>query len=388
MTPAARIAAAIEVLDAILTGAPAEKVLTAWGRDNRYAGSGDRAAIRDHVFDALRRRRSYAALGGAETGRGIMLGALRAAGTDPGLIFTGQGHAPPELTRDEAAHQPGDLSGPQSCDMQDWLYDAFTDALGDQAEPSMRTLRSRAPVHLRVNLRQGQPDQAITELAADSIAASLHPDVKTALHVIGNERKIKTSSAYVNGLVELQDAASQAAILRLPLHDGDTVIDYCAGGGGKSLAMGALANLTLYAHDAYPTRMADLPARSQRAGLTVTIVHTNQLPQIAPVNLVLVDAPCSGSGTWRRSPDAKWRLTPTELHELCAIQAHILDQACALVGPSGILAYATCSVLTAENRTQIDRFLTRMPGWTLQDEMQLLPDLLQDGFYLAVLKRD
>ncbi len=387
MTPAARIAAAIDVLDAILGAAPAERVLTAWGRDNRYAGSGDRAAIRDHVFDALRRRRSYAALGGAESGRGIMIGALRHGRINPATIFTGLGHAPSVLTPDETDFTPADMPDPVRCDMPEWLYPHFAASLGPDAEPAMLALRDRAPVHLRVNLRKIDRDQAIIALAHDGIAAGAHPDIRTALQITENERKIKTSGAYLDGLVELQDAASQAAILRLPLRDNDRVLDYCAGGGGKSLAMGALADVTLYAHDANAARMADLPIRSQRAGLRIDIIGTHQLAQTGPFNLVLIDAPCSGSGAWRRSPDAKWRLTEGALDGLCATQSQILDQAAPLVGPSGVLAYATCSVLGVENRTQVDRFLTRSPGWTLQDQMQLLPGPLHDGFYLAVLRR-
>jgi 16S rRNA (cytosine967-C5)-methyltransferase len=387
MTPGARIAAAIDVLDRILAGEPAEKVLTLWGRDNRYAGSGDRQAVRDHVFDALRRRRSYAARGGAETGRGIMLGACRAAGRDPATWFSGQGHAPAILTDAEQAHVPPDMADPVRLDLPDWLWPQVSVTLGAQTEEVLRVLQNRAPVQLRVNLAKTDRETAIAVLARDGIVATPHPDVKTAIQVIENERKVKISAAFEQGLVELQDAASQAAVLRLPLHDGERVLDYCAGGGGKSLAMAARARLKVFAHDADPRRMADLPARSLRAGVAVTAVSTAGLRQQAPFDLVLTDAPCSGSGTWRRSPDAKWRLTPQALDQLVVLQADILDQAAGLVASGGKLAYATCSILDAENASQISAFLTRADGWVVTDEMRLLPGPLHDGFYLAVMSR-
>jgi 16S rRNA (cytosine967-C5)-methyltransferase len=389
LTPGARIAASIDVLDRILAGQPAEKVLTQWGRDNRYAGSGDRAAIRDHVFDALRRRRSYAAAGGPETGRGIMIGALRMSGRDPAELFTGTGHAPPSLSEAERANPQTDpLPLPVSCDVPDWLWPLVQEGLGPQAVPALMALRDRAGVHLRVNLRKCDRDAAIAALAGDGITAQPHPEVGTALVVTANERKLSSSGAYTDGLVELQDAASQAAVLRLPLRDGDRVLDYCAGGGGKSLAMGALARVTLLAHDADPGRMVDLPARAARAGLQVRQVATSALAALGPVDLVLVDAPCSGSGTWRRSPDAKWRLTAVGLDKLIATQRVILEQAAGLVRPGGVLAYATCSILETENRGQIDAFLAKSAAFRITDELRLLPGPLNDGFYLMVLVRN
>jgi 16S rRNA (cytosine967-C5)-methyltransferase len=385
MTPGARIAASIVILDEILAGAPAEQALIRWGRGNRFAGSGDRAAIRDHVFDALRKRRSHAALGGAETGRGIMIGALRSRGTDPAVLFHGQGHAPPPLSEDEAGHVPGPLPDPVRLDMPDWLWPQLLADLGDRAEAVAETLRHRAEVHLRVNLRMADSDIAIAALAADGVVAVAHPSVKTGLQVTDNARKIQQSQAFLSGLIEMQDAASQAAVLRLPLRDGMQVIDYCAGGGGKALAMGALARLDLVAHDADAARMADLPARAARAGLAVTRAATQDL---RPADIVFVDAPCSGSGTWRRNPDAKWRLTPAMLATLERTQAAILDDAAALVRPGGVLAYATCAILRRENRGQIEAFLARKQGWRLTDEMVLDPEQHWDGFYLAVLGRD
>jgi 16S rRNA (cytosine967-C5)-methyltransferase len=388
VTPGARVAAAIAILDRILAGDPAERVLIQWARDNRYAGSGDRAAVRDHVFDALRRRRSAAAAGGAETGRGVMFGAIRLGGGEPDSLFTGQGHAPAPLSAAERLG-PGPALLPDAVvhDVPDWLWPVVTADLGADAGPALMALRDRAPVHLRVNTARIDRTGAQAALAAEGIRTSLHPEVKTALQVIENERKISASRAYRDGLVELQDAASQAAVLRLPLVDGDRVLDYCAGGGGKALAIAARARVTVIAHDADQARMSDLPARAARAGVAISRAATADLPGLAPFDLVLVDAPCSGSGTWRRNPDAKWRFSPGDLDRLTALQQGILAAAAPLVRPGGVLVYATCAILTAENRRQMDRFLAGAAGWTMVDEMHLLPGLLQDGFYLGVLRR-
>lgn len=384
MTPGARLAAAIEVLDAMASGASAEGALTKWGRSHRFAGSGDRAAIGDHVYDVLRRRRSCAALGGASTGRGLILGLLRGRGLDPAEAFTGVGHAPPPPAPDEDGASPDSLRPAMACDVPDWLFDRFMEDLGARAIPMMQVLRHRAPVFLRTDLRHGDRAAAIASLAADGILAIPHPDVETALEVTGNERKIRTSSGYLSGAVDLQDASSQAAVLALPLCPGQRVLDYCAGGGGKALAIAAAADVQVIAHDAHPARMTDLPFRAARAGLDIALTATDQL-RPATFDLVVVDAPCSGSGTWRRDAAGKWRLTPALLAETLALQARILDAARAFVRPGGTLAYMTCSILSAENQDQAAAFCARHSGWRLTGRMQRWPDAGGDGFHLSLL---
>lgn len=385
MIAAARIAAAIEILDVILAGEPAEKALTHWGRTHRFAGSGDRAALRDLVFDGLRGWRSLAALGGSDTGRGIMIGLLRRAGDDPGLTFTGTGHAPALLGPDDSVKT--DVSDGVLADLPDWIYPTFMADLGAQAGPVLAAMRHRAPVFLRVNLRLGSVSAAISSLAEDGIGARPLNDIKTALQVFANERKIQKSQAYLTGLVELQDAASQQAVLQLPLGNGQRVLDFCAGGGGKALAIAGLADVAVFAHDAAPRRMVDLPARATRAGVSIRLTSTEELAFLAPFDLILVDAPCSGSGTWRRTPDAKWRFAPADLRRVIDLQATILAQAAAFVAPGGTLAYATCSVLKTENQTQVQGFIAQDPGWKQVDEWQHLPSEMGDGFYLGILKR-
>lgn len=382
MTPAARVQAAIELLDQISTGQPAEKALTTWGRTSRYAGSKDRAAVRDLVFDALRCWRSAAVMGGGDSGRARMLGVVRLRGDDPEAVFTGVGHAPAELS--DVERNAGRLpEGNDALDLPDWVVTRFRHSLGEAAEATAEALRSRADVFLRVNLMQSSASQAIARLAEDGILAVPHPLSTSALRVTDGARAIARSDAYLSGAVELQDAASQAVVDALPLQPRLSVLDYCAGGGGKALAMAArLGGGPVDAHDAAPRRMADLPARADRAGADIRIV---QKPR-GPYDLVFCDVPCSGSGAWRRAPEGKWRLTQARLSELCTIQAEILDQAARLVAPGGYLAYATCSVLAEENAEQVRAFLERAPEWQDEAQHQFLPSDGGDGFFIAVLR--
>jgi len=387
MTPGARIAAAIDLLDEWLAGAPAERALTGWARRSRFAGSKDRAVIRDHVFDALRCRRSYAAMGGAATGRGLMIGALRAAGSDPDAFFTGDGHAPAPLSPSERAPTPGldDLPDEVACDCPDALAPILRASLGADFVPVMRALRQRAPVFLRVNTAKASREAALRVLAEEGVETTPHPLSPTALEVTGNPRQVQRSRAYRDGLVELQDAASQAVADLMPVAPGMRVLDYCAGGGGKTLAMAGRVDARYVAHDAAPVRMRDLPGRAERAGVAVAIRETGALGKEGVFDLVLCDVPCSGSGAWRRAPEAKWRTRRDDLDRLCALQAGILDRAAGLVTPGGYLGYATCSLISAENGAQVAAFLDRRPGWTVQDTRLLTPLDGGDGFYAAVL---
>jgi len=386
MTPGARAAAAIEVLDAIGAGIAAEKALQTWARGARYAGSKDRAAVRDHVFDVLRRWRSTAAIGGGATGRARVIGALRLQGIDPTMLFTGEGHAPGPLNSAEL-HVDARPSPQEMRDLPDWLWPRFEASLQGQAGSAAEALRHRAPVMLRVNPRRGSVEEAQARLAAEGITATPVAIAVNALAVTAGERKIARSSPYMQGLVELQDGSSQAAMEHLDIPNTARVLDYCAGGGGKLLAMASRADGTWLAHDSAPERMTDLPARAARAGIEVTLLKTSELADAAPFDLVLCDVPCSGSGTWRRTPEAKWRLTPERLAELGRIQGEILRQAAGLVAPEGCLAYATCSVLEMENQAVIDAFCRDHPSWAPVHIHQWPISLAGDGFFLAKLYR-
>lgn len=382
MTPAARWAAAAQILDRISAGEPAEKALTNWARRSRFAGSKDRAAIRDHVFDILRCWRSTAALGGGESGRARVLGRLMQEGIAPETVFTGEGYAMPPLPDAEktAGRAP---KGAETCDLPDWLFDIFNKDLPDTIDATAEALRHRASVFLRVNGLKTTRPEAQAALLDDGIATAPHPLSDTALEVRDGARRIAQSTAFQSGLVELQDVASQAVVDFLPLSPGMRVLDYCAGGGGKTLAMAAKLRGPVDAHDADPRRMSDLPTRATRAGAEVTLVANPK----GPYDLVLCDVPCSGSGSWRRAPEGKWRLTPEQLTDLTKVQSTILDKVVDLIGPDGTLAYATCSVLKRENEDQIDAFLNRYPEWRCTEERRF--DLSEggDGFFAAILTR-
>lgn len=385
MTPAARMSAAIEVLDKVLGGAAVEQVLTNWARGARYAGSTDRAELRDIVFDCLRSRASFAALGGGLTGRGLVLGYARATFDDPARDhFTGGPHAPiPPDPVTEAGRNPSDT---EALNIPDWLIDPLRASLGDDFKPVMAAMASRAPVFLRVNPRKTSRNGAIQALAAEGITSEACRGADLALEVQRGARKIRGSKAFAAGLVELQDLSSQQVIEALPLSDGMRVLDYCAGGGGKTLAMAARARLVLYAHDAAPRRMADLGPRAERAGVKVT--QLDLVENQAPYDLVLVDAPCSGSGSWRRDPEGKWLLTPGKLQSVIDTQHDILRKTAPMVRAGGWLAYVTCSMLEGENQEQVLRFQAEHPGWSLVKSQSLTPLSGGDGFFLALLHRD
>lgn len=379
MTPGARVAAAVGVLDAWLEGAPAERALLRWSRGARYAGSKDRAAVRDHVYDALRRLRSSAAKGGAMTGRGVMLGVL---GAGP---FDGAGHAPAPPTPEEAAQIsscPG-LGRAAALDVPDWLLPALDADLGPDADAVLEALRHRAPVFLRVNLARLDRPAAAAALAAEGIVADPHGLSPSALVVREGARLVSRSRSYAGGLVELQDAASQAVADAVPI--AGRVLDLCAGGGGKALALAGRGAGRVHAHDVDPRRMADLPARAARAGADVTL--TDRPEEAAPFDVVLVDAPCSGSGSWRRDPEGKWRLTPNRLSALRATQDALLDRAAALAAPGGAIAYATCSLLRSENEDRVATFVARHRGWTTESCQRITPLTGGDGFGVATLRR-
>ncbi|WP_299294858.1 RsmB/NOP family class I SAM-dependent RNA methyltransferase [uncultured Tateyamaria sp.] len=384
MTPGARVAAAIEILDDIADGRPAEQALTRWARSSRFAGSKDRAAVRDHVFDALRHWNSDVVRGGGTTGRARMIGRLRAAEQDADTLFHGQGHAPAPLTAEERASGTEPEDTPDLWDLPAWLIDRWRDSLSGDAARTALALTERAPVTLRVNTTKTDRETAQAALRGLGIETIPNARADSALTVTSGARQVRLSAPYLDGLVEIQDASSQAAVRALPGQG--RALDFCAGGGGKSLALAA-QGWSVTAHDIDPRRMQDLPLRAERGGHTIETCAPDAVADAGPFDLVLCDAPCSGSGTWRRTPDAKWALTPERLDELHKMQADVLETAHSLVAPSGTLAYATCSVLSSENASQIEAFLARHPDWVTTRAQSWTVDAEGDGFFLACLTR-
>ncbi len=390
MTPDARAAAAIAILDRWLAGEPAEAALTRWARASRYAGSGDREAVRDLVYDAIRKRRSAAALGGADdtaTGRMLIQGCLRDAGAGP-PGWDGTRHAPGPLTDAEralfAAPLP-DLPRAVRLDCPDWLLPRFDHALGADTDAVLTRMRQRAPVFLRAHAGRTDPAALARLLAGEGIETSPHPLASMALQVTGGARRLRGSAGFAQGLFEMQDAASQAVAERFAavLTPGTRVLDFCAGGGGKALALAA-RGLAVSAHDADPRRMRDLPARAARAGQAIALL--DDPAEGAPWPAILADAPCSGSGSWRRAPEAKWTLTPAALDRLTAVQDAILRRAAALTAAGGTLGYATCSLLREENEERIEAALAALPGWFCTQVLRLTPLDGGDGFFLVLLR--
>lgn len=387
MTPAARYAAAIDVLDRAQDGQSAEKALTAWGRSNRYAGSKDRAAVRDHVYDVLRQKRSLGYLGGGTSARALVLGLLRSQNIDPEDVFGIGGYGPDALSRDESQLTTGSMDEAVALDLPDWLWPMWATDLGDHAAASARCLQSRAPIALRVNLRRGSVVAVQAALAEDDIGTQTIDAVPTALIVTKNARRLRLSKAFSDGLFDLQDVSSQEAVAGLSIPNGARVLDYCAGGGGKALALADMHDATITAHDVAAERTVDILPRADRAGVAINIVRTEDLERHAPFDVVFCDTPCTGSGTWRRTPEAKWTLSSAKIYNFNSLQADVIRNAASYVVANGILVYATCSVLRSENNDIVDAFLDDQSVWTLVSVSQRLPDTLGDGFFYSVLHK-
>ena len=389
MTPSARVQSAITILDGIIAaakaqGAPADRLLADWARGNRYAGSKDRRAVRELVYGAIRACGPVPA-----SGRAAM---LRLAQIDPLLppLFDGTPYGPPAIGAGEVAASGG--VAPL------WLVErlAASDIAGDEAE----ALLGRAPLDLRVNSLKGERAGLQLPVEVENLP------LPNALR-LPSGTQIEQWPAYLEGLIEVQDAGSQGMCLAAAAAPGETVIDLCAGAGGKTLALAAMmANSgTLVAADTDRGRLQRLAPRAERASAlvanTVLLNPGREMESLVPwqgqADLVLVDAPCSGTGTWRRNPEARWRLTAQELDRLTDLQARLLDIAARLVKPGGRIAYVTCSLLDEEGAGQVERFLAANPrfeartidlplGRARGPGLRLTPQHdATDGFFIASL---
>lgn len=357
MTPAARLQAAIEILDLVIVsaleqGAPADAIVTRYFKTRRYAGSKDRRAVRELVFQAIRRSGER-----PESGRAAILGL---AEQNPELMeLFGEPRGPEPKREGETGSSAGIV--PQ------WLVAELSPLVTPDEWPA---LLERAPVDLRVN---------VARASREATQTSFPEGAPTRLSPWGirlpPQTRVDDSDAYRSGLVEVQDEGSQLVALACDPGPKQQIIDLCAGAGGKALALAAAApGATILATDANRSRLLKLPARAERAGATVgtrLLNPPNELEELEDwresADVVLVDAPCSGSGTWRRNPEARWRLTPERLDGLVASQARLLDIAAELVRPGGSLVYAVCSLLAREGAGQIDAFLGRRSSWVVQD---------------------
>jgi 16S rRNA (cytosine967-C5)-methyltransferase len=435
MTPGARLAAVIDILAAVETdGRPAERILQAYFRARRYAGARDRRAVAADVFEILRTR---ARLGwwlrhtGAEArSRSLALAHLALMGRLDGPAierqFTDGTHAPGALDGEERALAEAlgghaldhpDMPGWARHEHPPWLEPQLRLGLGADFGAELDALNRPAPLDLRVNTLLATREVAQTALAADGIACEPTPLSPWGLRSAAGQA-VDRSNAYMQGLVEIQDEASQIAVLLARIQPAQTVVDYCAGAGGKTLAIAAVlqGQGRLIALDTDPHRLERMVPRLGRARAqgveTAVLLERPAGPVPAPVepgtaDRVLVDAPCSGTGTWRRDPGLKWRLTPDMLAGHVARQRRIVARAAGLVRPGGLLIYMTCSVLPQENEEILQTFIADNPAfaalpagdiWTLaapcpsavdSNVVRLTPRrTATDGFSIAVLRRN
>jgi 16S rRNA (cytosine967-C5)-methyltransferase len=422
--------AAVEVLEAIETRhRPAAEALADWGKSHRFAGSGDRAAIGNLVYDVLRRRLSLVARMGGDTPRALVLGAAKIA-FGMGLAeieaaADGSPHALEALSADERAalaretleQQPAYVTG----DFPEWLAASFARAFGEAAAAEGEALARRAPVDLRVNTLKADREKVVKALARHAAQPTQMSPVGVRIAPPlgpGRTPNVEAEAAHGKGWFEVQDEGSQIAALLAGAGPRQQVLDLCAGAGGKTLALAAQMQNTgqIYAYDESRARLRPIFERLKRAGARNVQVldggDREALAQLGPrFDLVLVDAPCTGSGVWRRRPDAKWRLRPANLAERQAEQRAVLDLAAASVKPGGRIVYVTCSVLPEENTDSVEALMERTAGFaavpfaeawrsSLGSEPPVSADgrteslLLTparhgcDGFFVATLRRE
>jgi 16S rRNA (cytosine967-C5)-methyltransferase len=423
MREGARIQAAIDLVAAVDGstrdgGAPADSILRDYFRQRRYAGSRDRRAVGDRLYAVLRRRGELNwRLGDPQAEARLAVLAHAALEGQPvdamNTLFEGDPHAPAPLAEQETSQLMQSVTADLSTapawarlNFPAWLEDSLRRRFGERLDEEMAALAGRAPLDLRVNLLRGTVEDAM-KLLPEASSAGL---VSTALRLPAGE-DIAHHIAYLGGMVEIQDEASQIGALLTGARRGLQVLDLCAGGGGKTLAMAAQMGNSgqIYAYDTDRRRLERLRPRARRADAR-NIQYVESAAKLpANLDLVVLDVPCSGTGTWRRSPELRWRLTPERLAALTQLQDSLLDRGAALVKPGGRLIYLTCSLLTEECEARVDGFLARNPAfasvswkenWPASEgpppaSLSRWPDYLMlspathrtDGFFVAVLQR-
>lgn len=421
-----RLQAAIDILEEITARhRPVPEAVKDWGVAHRFAGSGDRAAINNLVLDALRKRRSHAARMDEDGMKALVLAVAlfdwNIAAEDLIAQCDGDRHAPdlPPLAVFEAALARSIDDAPPSvrADLPDWVVPDFQRAFGEGWIEEGEALAARAPLDLRVNTLLATRNEVCEALAhAEPQTARLAPDGLRVPPGEGPARPMAVTSevAFARGFFEVQDEGSQLAAALSGARPGETILDYCAGGGGKTLAMAAMMKNegAIHAYDSDRRRLAPMVERLRRADVRIARLHERPASLSgleAAMDRVFVDAPCTGTGTWRRRPDAKWRLSDKNAADRTKDQDAVLDAAARFVRPGGELVYVTCSLLPRENGERVEAFLARNPAFALIDpapRWRLLapdtpvpaatggPGLLfsprrtgTDGFFVALMQR-
>ncbi len=422
-----RLSAAIDVLtDVEQRKRPVSEALKAWGLNNRFAGAGDRAAIGNLVYDALRRRASHAFVMGSDSPRALVLAvAMRDWGETPeGLneAFSTDTHAPAVLTEEEAGAAKTDLSAAPAvtrADFPEWLAPSLERAFGTDWVAEGEAMAARPSLDLRVNALKATPEKVMKSLARFSPQpAAIAPFGLTMPAGPRDARtpNVTTDEGYLKGWFEVQDQGSQIVAALANVREGEQVLDLCAGAGGKTLALAANMGNSgqIFAYDSDRSRLAPIYDRLKRNGVRnaqVRAPNDGALDDlVGKMDRVIVDAPCTGTGTWRRRPDTKWKLTPELLAQRQSEQAALLVEAATFLKPGGTLVYITCSILPEENDDQITAFLAANPGFETADiarawRSALITDLPEglataaggicltprrtnsDGFYLHLLRK-
>ena len=385
MRPAARLQTLSELLAETLSSRQAaDFIVKQWGRQNRFAGSKDRRFLSDGLFTILRHYGNLRDRLGADDPLLITLlayidvvdEAVKITLDEALALADGQAHAPSPLSPEQidclrqALEKPANSRAGQ-LSVAGWLLADLDAGLGPQADAVMQAMRQRAPLDVRVNTLKGDAAQASVALQNEGFSVQPHGFVSNALR-LALPANVTASQAFEDGLIEVQDAGAQAVAQFAAPQPFQTVLDYCAGAGGKSLAMAALMNNRgrLIVHDSDTRRMRPIIDRAARAG--VSIIETADAHGLKPLvggcDVVMADVPCSGSGRWRRSPETKWRLSQESLLALNNVQLNIMKKAADYVAPNGRLVYVTCSVFASENERIIKRFLASQPAFELDVE--------------------
>lgn len=427
MKPAGRLQAAIEILTEVVERhRPASQALADWGRSHRFAGSADRAAIGNLVYDALRHRASISWRMGSDAPRALGLGVMAYfwGETAEGLseMFADDPHAPEPLREKETkalgAHDIQSAPGWVQAELPEWLEESFRENFDEGFIAEGQALALRPPADFRVNTLKAEREKVSRALKRYNFQPT--PLSATGLRLAASEGpsrmpNIQPEAAFQKGWIEVQDEGSQVCSSLVFAQPGEQVLDYCAGAGGKTLALAAVMKNKgqIFAYDADRTRLAPIYDRLKRAGTRNVQVRApgDSLDDlVGKMDRVVVDAPCSGSGVWRRRPDAKWRLTSDAVEKRLQEQNRVLEEACRFVRPGGYLCYITCSVLPRENEGRVYAFLEENAGFELLSAGEVWEDLYShsdlkpwssddctvtltpaatqtDGFFFAVLAR-
>jgi len=379
---------------------PAADTLRAWGLSHRFAGSGDRAAIAGLVYDALRRKASSAWIMGKMTPRAVLLGSLRLArGLEIEAIdrlFDGSRFAPEPLSAEERLlliRANLDCAPPYvRGDYPEWLDAQFAKAFHEERAEEGAAAATRAPLDLRANHLKTTREKLLAELShLNAVETSWSPfGIRIPLDLQGRHPPATSEPSFQKGWFEVQDEGSQIAAQLTGARPGEQVLDLCAGSGGKTLALAAIMENRgqIFAYDSDLRRLAPIHDRIQRAGAHNIQVRSPKgkadvlADLTARMDLVLVDAPCTGTGVWRRHPDAKWRMRPGALEIRLKEQAKLLDEAASFAKPGGRVAYITCSLLDAENSAQVRSFLARASGWSAIGVVEVCRTLGERGHVL------